>query len=76
MQYLQEGQMFSIYLGHSYPGGLGLDARFLFLRRADWEKLSVPQGAGPFFTCGCFACQPNENDPGYGIAAMRNPSGP
>lgn len=76
LQYLEEGQLFSIYLGHSYPGGLGLDGRFLFLRRSDWKQLNVPQGAGPFFTCGCFACQPNENDPGYGLAAMRNPSGP
>lgn len=76
LQYLQEGQLFSIYLGHSYAPGLGLDSRFLFLRRADWEKLNVPHGAGPFFTCGCFACQANENDPGYGVAAMRNPAGP
>jgi hypothetical protein len=76
MQYLQEGQLFSIYLGHSFAGGLGLDARFLFLRRSDWEKVNIPQGAGPFFTCGCFACQANENDPGYGLIAMRNSTGP
>lgn len=76
LQYLEEGNLFSIYLGHSYAGGLGLDGRFLFLRRTDWEELNIPQGAGPFFTCGCFACQANENDPGYGVAAMRNPTGP
>lgn len=76
MQYLQAGQLFSIYLGHSFAGGLGLDARFPFLRRSDWEKLNIPQGAGPFFTCGCFACQASENDPGYGVVAMRNSTGP
>ena len=52
VQYLQEGQLFSIYLGHSFAGGLGLDARIPFLRRTDWEKMNIAQGAGPFFTCG------------------------
>ncbi|HLX68040.1 MAG TPA: C25 family cysteine peptidase [Verrucomicrobiae bacterium] len=74
LRYLQEGQLFSIFLGHSYAGGMGLDGKFLL--RPEWEDMNIPQGAGPFFTCGCFACQPNENDPGYGLAAMRNPSGP
>ena len=28
LQYLQEGELFSIFLGHSYSGGLGLDGKF------------------------------------------------
>jgi hypothetical protein len=47
-----------------------------FLTRADWARLSIAQGAGPFFTCGCFACQSDANGDGYGLAAMRNPAGP
>ena len=42
----------------------------------DGRKLNVPQGAGPFFTCGCFACQVDEKIPGYGLVAVRNPTGP
>ncbi len=74
LQYLQQGELFSIYLGHSGAEGMGLDARFI--RRQDWSELNVAQGAGPFFTCGCWACQSNEHGDGYGLAAMRNPTGP
>jgi hypothetical protein len=74
LRYIGEGDLFSIYLGHSYAAGLGLDGKFM--TRADWERLSIPQGAGPFFTCGCFACQSDQKGDGYGLAAMRNPNGP
>jgi hypothetical protein len=75
LKYLQDGAMFSVYLGHSGPEGLGLDARFI--TRDDWAKLKIPTGAGPFFTCGCFACQPDgPRGTGYGLTAMRNPAGP
>lgn len=74
VRYLQEGAMFSVYLGHSYAAGLGLDGRFML--RKDWASLSTPQGRGPFFTAGCFACQSNGDSEGYGLAAMRNPTGP
>jgi hypothetical protein len=74
LQYLADGDFFSVYLGHSNAEGLGLDARFML--RKNWEKIEIPSGAGPFFTCGCFACQSNGKDEGYGLAAMRNPSGP
>ena len=74
LSYLEEGQAFSVYLGHSGAVGMGLDARFI--SRADWEKLNIPQGRGPFFTCGCFACQSNERNEGYGLSAARNPTGP
>jgi hypothetical protein len=74
LRYLAGGELFSVYLGHSDAGGLGLDARFI--PRHDWAVLDIPGGAGPFFTCGCFACQSGEKGEGYGLAAMRNPSGP
>jgi len=74
LRYLGEGNLFAIYLGHSYAAGLGLDGKFI--HRADWARLSIPQGAGPFFTCGCFACQSDATGDGYGLAAMRNPGGP
>lgn len=75
LRYLQEGALFSVYLGHSGAEGLGLDARFI--SRGDWAKLDIPHGRGPFFTCGCFACQrKGPGGEGYGLAAMRNPNGP
>jgi hypothetical protein len=75
LEYLQAGQLFSVYLGHSAPQGLGLDAKFI--TREDWERLSVSQGPGPFFTCGCFANQfGGTGGAGYGLAALRNPNGP
>ncbi|MGD0262182.1 MAG: C25 family cysteine peptidase [Verrucomicrobiota bacterium] len=74
LRYLQDGDLFSIYLGHSGAAGLGLDTRFI--PRKDWASLTIPQGCGPFFTCGCFACQSNAKGDGYGLAAIRNPAGP
>ena len=74
LRYLQDGDMFSAYLGHSHAAGLGLNGRFLL--RKDWANLNIPRGRGPFFTCGCFACQSNGEGDGYGLAAMRNPTGP
>ena len=72
--YLQEGEMFSVYLGHSFAAGLGLDGRFIL--RGDWASLNIARGRGPFFTVGCFACQSDGEGDGYGLAAMRNPGGP
>jgi hypothetical protein len=74
LRYLQEGEMFSVYLGHSSPAGLGLDARFI--TRKDWAEVRIPHGGGPFFTLGCFALQSSAKADGYGLAAMRNPAGP
>ena len=74
LRYLGQGNLFSIYLGHSYAAGLGLDGKFM--TRADWAKLNIAQGAGPFFTCGCFACQSGATGDGYGVEAMRNAAGP
>jgi Peptidase family C25 len=74
LRYLQEGEMFSLYLGHSYGAGLGLDGKFMLCK--DWASVSIPQGRGPFFTCGCYACQSSGAGDGYGLAAARNPAGP
>lgn len=74
LQSLADGEFFSVYLGHSAAEGMGLDTRFI--RRESWAKLEISRGGGPFFTCGCFACQADEKGAGYGLAAMRNRSGP
>jgi len=74
--YLEAGQIFSLYLGHSAPstlasGGVG------FLNRQAWAKLNIPHGPGVLFTCGCYGCQlEGLGGEGYGLAAIRNPNGP
>jgi hypothetical protein len=76
LDYLHEGQLFSLYLGHSDASGLW-SANAYFMSRDDWANLKIPRGQGVFFTCGCFACQwGGEKDGGYGLTAMRNPAGP
>jgi hypothetical protein len=76
LRYLEDGQMFSVYLGHSNATGLWSD-NAEFLNRDDWAKLKIPNGAGVLFTCGCFGCQLQGRDgEGYGLAAVRNPHGP
>jgi peptidase C25-like protein len=76
LSYLEQGQMFAFYVGHSNAAGLWSQwARFL--DRDDWAKMRIPSGPGIFFTCGCFGCQLEGNGgEGYGLAAMRNPYGP
>jgi hypothetical protein len=74
--YVQEGQAFVLYLGHSNPLGL-YGGRARFLDRDDWARLKIPSGRGVFFTFGCNGCQlAGRGGEGYGVAAMRNPSGP
>lgn len=76
LRYLQEGQLLSIYLGHSGAGGLSSDWT-RFLTRADWAETPFGPDAGIFLSCGCFACQLQGNDgEGHGLAAIRNPEGP
>jgi len=74
--YVQGGQAFTLYLGHSNAAGLwGNGARFL--DRDDWAKLTIRRGTGVFATFGCNGCQLCGPDgEGYGVAAARNPSGP
>jgi Peptidase family C25 len=75
LQSLHDGALFSVYLGHSGAAGMGLYG--WFIPRRFWATLSIPRGAGPFFTCGCFACQSSRTQgEGYGLTAMRNPAGP
>jgi hypothetical protein len=76
LDYVQAGQAFTLYLGHSNARGLyGGKARFL--DRDDWAKLVIKRGAGVFATFGCNGCQLSGADgEGYGVAAIRNPDGP
>ena len=76
LEYVQGGQAFTLYLGHSNAAGLwGNGARFL--DRDDWARLTIRRGTGVFATFGCNGCQLSGPDgEGYGIAAARNPSGP
>jgi hypothetical protein len=75
-QYVQGGEAFTLYLGHSNAEGLyGGNAHYL--DRDDWARLKISRGAGVFVTFGCMGCQlDGEDGEGYGVAAMRNPTGP
>lgn len=76
LQYVQEGEAFTLYLGHSSALGL-YGGRARFLDRDDWSELRIERGPGVFVTFGCLGCQLKGDDgEGYGVAAMRNPNGP
>ena len=76
LRYVQEGQLFTLYLGHSGADGFWSGGA-RFLDRDDWAKMKVPHGPGVLFSCGCFGCQlTGAGGEGYGLAAMRNPGGP
>jgi len=76
LKYVQEGQAFTVYFGHSGPEGLYADTAH-YLDRDDWARLKIVRGGGVFFTFGCNGCQLlGEEGEGYGVAAMRNPQGP
>src|SRR5262249_45759556 len=76
MRYVQDGQMFTVYLGHSGPDGLWSNGA-RFLDRKDWSELNAPNGPGIFFSCGCHGCELHgQLGEGYGLAAIRNPHGP
>jgi len=75
-EYMTEGQLFSVYLGHSNGKGLWSNGTN-FLSSADWSSLNVQSRQPVFFTCGCFACAADRaQEQAYGLAAIRNPSGP
>jgi hypothetical protein len=77
LDYLAEGQAFTLYLGHSSAEGLYGGPTARFLNRGDWGRLAIPTGAGVFITFGCNGCQlSGRNGEGYGVAAIRNPRGP
>jgi hypothetical protein len=71
--YIEEGALFTIYLGHSSPDSLFSDG-ISFMNTKKWNSLRIRQGNSVFFTCGCYACQYEKVD-GYGLTAMRNPGG-
>lgn len=75
-RYLEEGQAFTFYFGHSNATGF-YDPRAPFLDRDDWGQLQIKRGRGVFVSFGCNACQLKGFDgEGYGLYAMRNPNGP
>jgi len=76
LKYVQGGQAWTLYLGHSNMEGMwGGGAHYL--DRDDWSKLKIGRGAGVFATFGCYGCQlKGESGEGYGVTAMRNPDGP
>lgn len=75
-EYLREGALFSVYLGHSAPAGLW-SLTTNFLSSTDCSRIDLGDRKGVFFSCGCFGCQPDRpQEESYGMAAMRNPAGP
>jgi hypothetical protein len=76
LEYVQDGQAFTLYLGHSSPEGL-YGGGAPFLDREDWGRLRIERGPGVFLTFGCNGCQlGGTGGEGYGVAAVRNPHGP
>lgn len=76
LQYVQDGEAFTLYLGHSNAEGL-YGGRAPYLDREDWSRLRIGRGKGVFLTFGCNGCQLRGRDgEGYGVAAMRNANGP
>jgi hypothetical protein len=76
LQYVQDGEAFTLYLGHSNAEGL-YGGRARYLNRDDWAQLRIKQGKGVLITFGCNGCQLKGDDgEGYGLAAMRNANGP
>jgi hypothetical protein len=74
-KYVEAGQAFILYLGHSSAEGLYAGGA-PSLNREDWEKMDITEGRGVFFTFGCNGCQlAGRNGEGYGVAAMRGPHG-
>lgn len=76
LQYVQDGEAFTLYLGHSNALGL-YGGRAHYLDCDDWARLHIGRGKGVLFTFGCNGCQlTGENGEGYGVSAVRNPNGP
>ncbi|MGH7172081.1 MAG: C25 family cysteine peptidase, partial [Gemmataceae bacterium] len=76
LRYVQDGEAFTLYLGHSNAEGL-YGGRARYLDRGDWSRMHIEHGKGVFLTFGCNGCQlKGEQGEGYGVAAMRNANGP
>ncbi len=74
MGHIEMGGFFTIYLGHSDAEKLYSDG-ISFMQKHKWQSLAIQTGQGTLFTCGCHACQYQSKE-GYGLTAMKNPSGP
>jgi hypothetical protein len=73
---VEEGEVATVYLGHSGAGGLWAGGA-RYLNRDDWARLRIARGRGVFAAFGCFSCQlGGPGGEGYGVAAARNPQGP
>jgi hypothetical protein len=76
LNYIEEGQAFTLYLGHSSPEGF-YGGRAHYLDRDDYAKLKITRGSGVLATFGCNGCQLSGRDgEGYGVAAVCNANGP
>ena len=76
LQAMSAGQLFTVYLGHSWAEGM-TSFSTNFLSAQDWSTASLGPGQGVFFSCGCFGLKADRGSrQSYGLAAMRNPSGP
>jgi len=74
LEYLAEGQLFIVYLGHSSADGFWGRGEH-GLRARDWAGVKIARGAGVLATFGCYGC-PLDGAEAYGLSAMRNPNGP
>ncbi len=73
---LNQGQLLSIYLGHSGTKGFWSENTYS-VTRDDFAKVAFHEASGVFLTCGCWACHKGgARGEGYGQAAIRNAKGP
>ena len=76
--YLDEGQLLTVYIGHSLASGFWQEDGWgdLFTS-GDWSAVKLPAARGLFVSGGCFGvCFDTPGYGSYGVAAMRNPEGP
>lgn len=76
--YLNEGQLLTVFLGHSGADGFWFDQwRGPYFSGEHWATLEFARPNGVFATFGCWAAQyDGRGGEGYGLHAIRNPSGP
>lgn len=73
---MQQKHVFSVYSGHSAPAAV-YSRNGPVVKRSDFGSLKAAGPAGVFLSCGCYSCQVEGfNGQGYGIASIRNPTGP
>jgi len=76
--YLGEGQLLTVYLGHSSTRGFWYDGMGgPYFSAAQWSELKLDKPVGILATFGCYGIQYDGlRGEGYGLYAMRNPHGP